>query len=222
MPRILSATPEQVSALWTAYHASRSEGTGRGYICASVPVAAYKKMEDLAMKYPAFVIPVSRGVEGSDSQADDATKPVEFYYLQWSFHTSNSEPKPNIESPVSSAETGFPEPSSPSVILFTPLQEYKLRQTFATPYLAVTHYTELVQTHGIVLMRGELTPSSANGGYFLTQEDAQRLCIAVQKFYLWGIDGHANDDDREKTRLLKQFHESPETFKWEELLKHVD
>jgi len=44
----------------TAYHASRSGGTGKGYICASVPLELYKKMTNVSSKYPVFVVPISR------------------------------------------------------------------------------------------------------------------------------------------------------------------
>jgi ATP synthase F1 complex assembly factor 1 len=52
----------------------------------------------------------------------------------------------------------------------------------------------------------------------LSQDDAQLLAMEVQKFYLWGTEGKG----REAERLLKVFHERPEEFQWEELLKHAD
>lgn len=100
-----------------------------------------------------------------------------------------------------------------------------MRNSFATPYLVLTHYTEFARTHGVVLLRGEITPSSsgavgADGRYMLNQEDAQLLSMAVQRFYLWG-EGGTREGAREGERLLKIFHEKPEEFKWEELLKHA-
>lgn len=102
-----------------------------------------------------------------------------------------------------------------------------MRQSFATPYLVLTFYTDLASSHGTVLMRGEITPatagavagSDAGGRHMLSQEDAQLLAMEVQKFYLWG-EGRA--EGKEGERLLKVFHEKPEEFKWEELLKHAD
>jgi len=68
-------------------------------------------------------------------------------------------------------------------------------------------------------MRGEITPSaakeSATGDYLLSQHNAQLLAHGLQRFYLWG-----SSEEREK--LLIKFHEQPEAFKWEELLKHGD
>jgi len=45
--------------------------------------------------------------------------------------------------------------------------------------------------------------------------------MEVQKFYLWGEKREA-ENGREAERLLKVFHEQPEAFKWEELLKHAE
>jgi ATP synthase F1 complex assembly factor 1 len=103
--------------------------------------------------------------------------------------------------------------------IFTPLLEYKLRQTFATPYLVLTFYPELASSHSLVLMRGEITPSSATksttGDHLLSQHDAQLLAHGLQRFYLWG-------SSKEREKLLSDFHERPDVFKWEELLKHAD
>ena len=47
------------------------------------------------------------------------------------------------------------------IVMYTPLAEYKLRQLFAQPTLILTHYTDLANSHGLVLMRGDITPSAA-------------------------------------------------------------
>jgi len=213
VPLLLSAphTCAQISALWTTYHASRSDGTGRGYVCAAVPVDLYERMARVADKYPSFVVPVPRS-GGADETA------CEFYFMQWGFH--ESPPIPSPSAPFSPPPP--PSSSNPptSTILFTPLQEYKLRASFATPYFVVTHYTDFARTHGVVLLRGEITPSTGGAGrYFLSQEDAQMLAISVQKFYLWGV---GREDEGEGARLLKVFHEKPEEFQWEELLEHAN
>jgi len=102
-----------------------------------------------------------------------------------------------------------------------------MRASFATPYLVLTFYTDLASTHGTVLMRGEITPAAAAGAsdpvgrHMLSQEDAQLLAMEVQKFYLWGEPG-TEGEEREAERLLKVFHERPEEFQWEELLKHAE
>ena len=213
-------TPEQLYLLWRAYHESRAGGTGRGFLCATVPVESYEKMLEVAGKYPTFVLPVPR--ESAQVEGESKEPAYEFYLMEWGFHGPPPEPASpgDLFSPAKSSSN-----PQTSTVLFTPLQEYKLRQSFATPYLVLTHYTDLVKSHGLVLLRGEITPSGASAGtgtsedgirYMLNQQDAQLLAIHVQRFYL------QNEGSEERAVLLKAFHETPEQFKWEELLKHTD
>lgn len=217
--------------LWHTYHASRSKGTGRGYLCASVPVDAYEKMLSTARAYPSFVVPLVRMIPG-EGEGAAGEKAYEFYFMQWALH--GSPPVPTYESetalfPGTSPPTGTTGAANPptATVLLTPLQEYKLRQTFATPYLSLTFYPDLAASHGVVLLRGELTPSAVgapaadqggDGNFFLSQQDAQMLAMSVQRFYLWseGKDAQAREE------LLRAFHEKPEEFRWEELLKHAE
>ncbi|GJE87872.1 ATP11 domain-containing protein [Phanerochaete sordida] len=210
-------TAHQVELLWRAYHGSRSGGTGRGYLCAAIPLETYEKMASVAAKYPSFVIPVPREApEGSEDQ-----RAYEFYFVEWAFHGSPPEPAASVELFTKPKPSTNPQTST---ILFTPLQEYKLRNSFATPYLALTNYTDLARSHDVVLLRGEITPSSSgaaatpsgDGRYMLNQQDAQLLAMAIQKFYLW------TDEQAESAKLLRTFHENPTEFKWEDLLKHAD
>ncbi|KAG2045265.1 ATP11 protein-domain-containing protein [Suillus americanus] len=238
VPRLMSTphTAEQISALWTTYHASRTGGTGRGFICASVPIKLYDKMLTIGKQYPMFVMPVPR--EGSSAvppEGRESTAAHEFYFLQWDFHAppfppSATGPDPFSRSPPSNA-SALPQTAT---VLFTPLQEYKLRQSFATPYLILTFYPDFAQTHGIVLLRGEITPSAATAAatpsqdtstarFLLSQVDAQLLTIGVQKFYLWGNESadSSENGDRHAEKLLRQFHEQPEEFNWADLLEHA-
>lgn len=217
LAKISTATPEQVSALWLAYHAALSDGTGRGYLCASVPIKLYEKMAAAGSKYPTFVIPLARPPSEIVDPATAGEIPYEFFFVEWTFHNvPASLPAPDAD-PFTAAN--LPPSTNPQVsaVLFTPLQEYKMRQSFATPYLALTHHTDLVESHGLVLLRGEMTPSSASalgdGQFMLSQADGQRLSLALQKFYLWNADGKAEE-------LLKTFHENPAEFKWEDLLEY--
>ena len=41
-------------------------------------------------------------------------------------------------------------------LLFTGLEDYKVRGTDASPYLTVAHYTELMDTKDLVLVRGDI------------------------------------------------------------------
>ncbi|KAF8831844.1 hypothetical protein HHX47_DHR1001108 [Lentinula edodes] len=227
LPRILSVNASQVSALWTAYHASRSEGTGRGYLCASIPLEAYERMAAVATRYPTFVLPVPRPDPEAKGNVNTTETPYEFQFMQWAFHESPpipsaAEPDPFVPSTNTyQAADGSSNPPTSS-ILFTPLQEFKMRNSFATPYLVLTHYTDLARTHGIVLLRGEITPGSGNDGrYLLSQEDAQILSMGVQKFYLWSDNkGVEQKDGSTGESILRTFHEKPSEFDWQEMLKY--
>ncbi|KAJ6604198.1 ATP11-domain-containing protein [Mycena vulgaris] len=232
IPRILASphTVEQISALWTVYHASRSNGTGRGYLCASIPLDLYTKMASTAGKYPIFTVPLRRDKDPTAVPVEGETDAAhEFYFLQWAFHDAPPIPSAdddNLFTPPS-VKKSPPSEANPqtSTIMFTPLQEYKMRGSYATPYLVLTIYTDLAQSHGVVLLRGEITPSAAagsagvDGRYLLKQEDAHRLSMSVQKFYLWDV--ALDDGCVEREKLVKAFHETPDQFGWEELLKHA-
>lgn len=224
LDRILATphTVEQISALWATYHASRSGGTGRGYVCAAIPVDQYSKLEAPAKRHSTFVVPLPRiqlAEEGKELSEEEVAH--EFFFLQWSFHPSPPIPTASDDlftKPTQTTAEGLSNPQT-ATVLFTPLQEYKLRESFATPYLILTIYTDLAATHGVVLLRGEITPSSADPTKFLLpQLDAQALALTLQKFYLWGEKGDSGELP-EGQRLLRSFHETPEDFKWEELLK---
>jgi ATP synthase F1 complex assembly factor 1 len=47
----------------------------------------------------------------------------------------------------------------------------------------------------------------------LSQADAQMLAMTLQKFYLW------NQNGSDLERLLHMFHNNPQDFKWQDLLK---
>lgn len=182
-------------------------------------------MAAVGSKYSSFVLPVPRPTE-EGSEAIET--PHEFHFMQWGFHEvppipSAAEPDPFIPS-TNTYQTPDGSTNPPtSTILFTPLQEYKLRNSYATPYLVLTHYTDLARSHGIVLLRGEITPGSGGDRrYLLSQEDAQILTMGVQRFYLW------QDKDLAKSgstgpsgeSILKTFHEKPTEFDWQEMLKY--
>jgi len=149
-------------------------------------------------------------VEGQSSNA------WEFYLLQWTFFQTPPEPTPSDSLFTPLAPSRNPRCST---ILFTPLQEYKLHQSFARPYLVLSHYTDLAHSHDIVLLRGETTPSENNPGrQLLPQKDAHMLAMAVQRFYM----NTPNKDDAAgslRRQLLSDFHEDQENFKWERLLE---
>ncbi|KAI6032078.1 ATP11 protein-domain-containing protein [Pisolithus microcarpus] len=197
--------PSQISALWTAYHASRSGGTGRGYICASLPLDAYNRMTNVAKRYPSFVLPVPRQHRPETSPLGNTSEPAhEFFYLQWDFYSTPSQPSATEPDPFQSV------PSTPSCInlppvstvLFTPLQEYKLREI--TPSAAVTDAK---------------SGRDIADRYLLSQVDAQMLAMGLQEYYLWSKGKGAEERDSTAEELLRRFHERPNDFDWQELLK---
>ncbi|EJD04550.1 ATP11-domain-containing protein [Fomitiporia mediterranea MF3/22] len=214
-------TAEQISALWTAFHASRSGGTGRGYLSASVPLQTYETLIESGKKHPTFIIPLIREASQATESAEGTTEKqepaYEFFFMQWAFHPAPSIPTPSVlDLPLPEDALSSPPVHPIATVLFTPLLEYKTRATFATPHLVLTLYPELAQSHQLVLLRGELTPSpSDTGRYLLSQQEAQLLALGLQRFYL------ANREE-ERAELLRVFSESPSEFQWEELLKHAN
>ncbi|KAI6045188.1 ATP11-domain-containing protein [Pisolithus marmoratus] len=194
------------------------------------PPTMHPALAAQAERYPSFVLPVPRQIQSETSPLAGTSEPAhEFFYLQWDFHTpplqpSATEPDPFQAIPSTPSGTALPPVST---VLFTPLQEYKLRHSFATPYLVLTFHTDLSYSHDLVLLRGEITPSAVMtdaepgrdvaGRYLLNQVDAQVLAMGIQKYYLWGKHGEARNSGAEK--LLKQFHEKPDDFDWKELLR---
>lgn len=173
-------------------------------------------MAKIGETHPTFVVPLPRPDMEEPTNPDKTNH--EFFYMEWGFHHSPPVPSPNEDPFAPTPQNQSPNPRV-STVLFTPLQEYKLRNSFATPYLILTHYTDLVESHGIVLLRGEISPTVAGGSsearFMLSQEDAQQLAMATQKFYLWG----EKDGEVEGERLLTTFHSKPEEFSWQDLLK---
>ena len=172
-------------------------------------------MLTVATRYPQFILPLPRPAPEGEGE-----KAYEFFMLQWDTYDAPPSPSSTSDIFAGKAGTGKSEPSLPrsATAIFTPLGEYKLRQTFAAPHLALTFYPDLAGTHDLVLLRGELTPRASDPEQFLlSQQDAQLLALGLQRFYLWGGTG-----GEEREALLKTFHERPQDFKWEDLVRLGD
>ncbi|KAJ1822795.1 hypothetical protein LPJ56_000618 [Coemansia sp. RSA 2599] len=89
---------------------------------------------------------------------------------------------------------------------FTSLIEYKTNTVNARPYLTLTHYTDLAESKGVVLMRGELD-SECN---LIDTQNAQYLALQMQQFYVTG--------GPEKRAILENFNQRPELFNYQELI----
>ncbi|KAI9262052.1 ATP11 protein-domain-containing protein [Sporodiniella umbellata] len=107
---------------------------------------------------------------------------VEFYFLQFSFNQCH----------------------------FTSLLEYKAKGAEARPFLTLTHFTELQQSKGIVLMKGDITDEPR----MLDASNAQFLAFALQQFYATGSEANM--------KLVEKFHKSPQTFDFQDLIKSVE
>lgn len=204
LDRVLSSphSASDIASLWTAYHSAKSGGTGRGYLSAVIPVSSYEEMLAEASRYPRFVLPLRR--PPPVDAPPDSPPAYEFYFLEWAPH----------EAPLR-RDLGPESNPRLTTVLLTSLAEFKLRQTYAQPHLVLTNYTDLARSHGIVLMRGEITPASGDGRYWLSQEDAQMLCLGLQRFYL------TSARDAARAALLHKFHEEPDRFDWQEVIGHA-
>lgn len=74
--------------------------------------------------------------------------------------------------------------------------------------LTITHYTELKDSKGIVLMRGEFDKNTIDA------KEAQCLANQFQLYY--------NGKDAPKTELLKEFSDQPDQFKHMNLIKQIE
>ncbi|GAA5880104.1 hypothetical protein JCM8547_006191 [Rhodosporidiobolus lusitaniae] len=182
-------TTSALSQLWTSYHQAK------GFLSAAIPTETYLRMLNSGRKYPIFVLPLTRKAELPDGNEESAT---EMHLLEWS-----------VLPPPSTATEPIPNPST---VLFTPLAEYKARQTWAQPYLILTHYTDLSASHDLVLMRGEISQNVS-----LNAIDAQVLAVRMQLFY--NDQNKGGEVEQARRELLRAFHEKPDEFNVQALIE---
>ena len=103
----------------------------------------------------------------------------------------------------------FPTPTT-TTVLFTHLAEFKLRGEYAQPHTIVTHYLDLADSKGVVLLQGSIVD-----GRGITVEEAKWLLMCLQKFYGGG-------DKVERRKLLEQFSHGDGDFKVEKLLEEAE
>lgn len=180
-------------------------------------------MITLAQENPFFVLPLPRS-EAESPDGKVKTDEYEMFYLQWLFH-----PTPHT-APPTPVETQIPLPPTTSII-FTPLEEYKRSGEWASPFLVLTHYPDLAQSHNTVLMRGEITAQSATGppgslvnpGWLLSQQQAQLLALALQRFYCADVaprneTAGASLERAKRRQTLGDFRTKPEKWDWTKLV----
>lgn len=182
-------------------------------------------MLSIAKSNPFFVLPLPRPAT-SDSEAGEVlTDSYEMFYVQWLFHPTSTD---SIPPSPTGGPTTLPLTSS---VIFTPLEEFKKQGEWAQPYLVLTHYPELSQSHDLVLVRGEITPTAAGGpvgsdvnpGFLLSQRQAQLLALALQKFYCTGMPApnetvKGAEERKARAEALVGFRTKPEEWNWKGLV----
>lgn len=129
---------------------------------------------------------------------------TEFFIIQWNFYDNDE-----------------------STLIFTSLEEYKQKGSWAKPFLILTHWTDLVEPSEAALMRGEIsssTPPKAGPGmelpesYLLSVADAQLLVLGMQRFY--HLQSGDDADRAERQAVLEGFTKGTwQDNEWERLRK---
>jgi ATP synthase F1 complex assembly factor 1 len=91
-------------------------------------------------------------------------------------------------------------------ILFTSMREFKERGATASPYLSLSHFTDIARSKGIILMRGEVNTAEINKG------EGSELVKFLYEFYL--------RDDLYR-QFVEVFNKQPHNFNFETLMEAV-
>lgn len=211
LAKIKTLDATQIEALWRLRHANNPNS-----LCACVPVDIYLRMAENAKKYPRFVLPLPREMEvplnpdqsGDQTPATAKQTAAEMHFLQWCFHPpalpSTPEPAPSSTKPSLNTHT--------STVLLTQLAAFKLHSSYASPHTVITHYLDLADEKGIVLMQGTVVPNAG-----VNIEEARLLSLWVRSFYDWTSAATAK-----KGELVQKFNAGDvEGFKVEDVLEEV-
>jgi ATP synthase F1 complex assembly factor 1 len=91
-------------------------------------------------------------------------------------------------------------------VLFTSMREYKEKGAMASPYLSLSHFTDIARQKGIVLMRGEVNTGEINKG------EGSELVKFLYEFYL--------RDDLYR-QFVEVFNKQPSSFNFDTLMDAV-
>ncbi|KAJ5217823.1 uncharacterized protein N7469_011448 [Penicillium citrinum] len=193
--------PKEIEALWRLRHAESSTS-----ICAVIPLETYQRIAAAARHNPQFVlpVPVQQPVEDAPADSQETQNAAEIHFLQWGFHP----PADDFVAP--SGETAN---THTSTVIFTNLGAFKMHGTYAQPHTTVTHYLDLADEKGLVLMHGQVNPDRG-----VSTADATWLVSCVQRFYDFG--GQASGRKGELVRMFTKG--DTENFKVEELLEESE
>ncbi|KAJ5994153.1 hypothetical protein N7451_009877 [Penicillium sp. IBT 35674x] len=192
--KIRELPPKEVEALWRLRFASSPTS-----ICAAIPLEIYQRIMSAARQNPQFVLPLPRpSAEGEqETQAD-------IHFLQWAFHPPAGEP---------TAPSGETVNTHVSTVIFTHLGAFKMHGAFAQPHTTITHYLDLADDKGLVLMHGQVVPERG-----VSTMEATWLASCVQRFY--DFEGQASGRKSELVRMFTQG--DTENFKVEELMAEAE
>lgn len=203
--KIRELPQKEIEALWRLRHANNPT-----HISAAIPLNTYKRIFTAARQNPQFILPLPRqqtseeqpGEQSAEAAAAQTT--ADIHFLQWAFHP------PAEEFPRTLAET---ENNHTSTVIFTHLGAYQLHGAYAQPHTTVTHYLDLADDKGLVLMHGQVVPDRG-----VSTSEATWLVSCVQRFY--DFEGQASG---RKGELLRMFTKGDvENFKVEELLQETE
>ncbi|TPR03001.1 transaminase, acetylornithine/succinylornithine family protein [Aspergillus niger] len=199
--KVRSLPPKEIEAIWRLRFANNSHS-----VCAAIPVETYQRIVSAARKNPQFVLPLPRTqseAQTAEENAEAAKGGADIHFLQWGFHPPAS---PTASSAASAND-------HTSTIIFTALASYQLHGSYAQPHTTITHYLDLADEKGLVLMNGQVMPDSG-----VSATDATWLVSCVQRFYDFG--GQANG---RKGELLQAFTRGDvQNFKVEDLMAEAE
>ncbi|KAJ5744950.1 hypothetical protein N7533_009820 [Penicillium manginii] len=193
--------PKEIEALWRLRHANSATS-----ICAVISLETYQRIAAAARQNPQFVlpVPVQQTVESEVEGQTETQNAAEIHFLQWGFHP----PADDFVAPAAGTAN-----THTSTVIFTNLGAFKMHGTYAQPHTTVTHYLDLADDKGLVLMHGQVMPDSG-----VSNADATWLISCLQRFY--DFEGQANGRKGELVRMFTQG--DVENFKIEELLEESE
>ncbi|KAJ5902702.1 hypothetical protein N7495_003230 [Penicillium taxi] len=197
---------KEIEALWRLRHANNPTS-----ISAVIPLDTYQRILSAARQNPQFVLPLPRQLDENQLPIEDQSAEslagqaaAEIHFLQWAFH-----PAAEGSAPTSGATVN----NHTSTIIFTNLGAFKMHGSFAQPHTTITHYLDLADEKGLVLMHGQVMPDRG-----VSTTEATWLVSCVQRFY--DFDGQATG---RKSELVRMFTRGDtENFKVEELLEESE
>ncbi|KAL2124548.1 hypothetical protein VTJ04DRAFT_913 [Mycothermus thermophilus] len=202
IPKVNALPVPELTAIWRLRHASNPRS-----LCAVIPAATFATMESVAKQHPQFVLPVPVTAKPAPPTENGEQQPppeqeqqggAEIHFLQWTWDP----------------------PTRSATVLFTQLAEYKARGEFAAPHTTITHYRDLAESHGVVLMQGHVMDDRGVG-----VDDARWLVMCLQRFY-GGWDGAGGEMGKERAearrRLLEWFAKGDSRFTVEGLLDEAE